>query len=224
MQAKKYILFLVVILIPVLVTGILSVPGFFAWLGHREFADEQYEQAITQYERSLASRIVGNKSDDYFNIASVYYKQQKYEEAIEYYLKALEAAQTPEQQEKILYNIGNAYVYYSLTLTEEEVTKKIAELQKAIQKYTDALDIDPDNLLASHNRRIAMDMLKELEQIDEAPEEEESQQEEQEAETEEAEESVAQQEEYEQENKSEYNERKHGDEGFPETQIGKEIW
>ena len=103
-----------------------------------------YEKSAKNYER------YANESDNaqsYYNTANSYYKQKKYDKALEYYKKA--KFEDDNQKADNLANMGNAYVKNA----------KKDSLQKAKESYEKSLEIKEDK----NTRENLEAVLKELE-------------------------------------------------------------
>jgi len=104
--------------------------------GNRLFAQEKYDEANNRYRDALTqnpeSPIV------HFNIGDALYKKRHYEEAIQAYQKAMNAADDVLLQSKAYYNIGNSLY-------------KLGRLPESILAYKKALELNPNDEEAKYN-------------------------------------------------------------------------
>jgi len=135
---------------------LLSVAGFGgAWglvrEGNKLFAEGQFDQALTRYTDAQLEE-PDNPSLQY-NIGTVLYKQKKYKEAVESFQKVAATANESDLKEKALYNMGNAY------FRQAESAGDIELLSKAVDAYTEALKLDPNDTDAKYNLEVVRRML-----------------------------------------------------------------
>ncbi|HUT55510.1 MAG TPA: tetratricopeptide repeat protein [bacterium] len=110
------------------------------------FNQGKYDLARAGYMR--AKDMSDEKSSEsyrlHFNIGDTFYKEGNYDEAQKEYDQALAAAD-PEVREQAYYNLGN--VYFKQGMKEQ----KIETLEKAVENYQNALQINPDDQDAKFN-------------------------------------------------------------------------
>jgi len=112
--------------------------------GNSAFRQQQYDAALERYQMAEAERPESPEID--YDIAGVLHQQEKYEEAIERYNKALnsqDASLHPWAQ----YNLGNTYF-------------RMDDYANAITAYQKALEADPSDLEAKFNLELARRKLK----------------------------------------------------------------
>jgi tetratricopeptide (TPR) repeat protein len=98
--------------------------------GNTFMKQKKYDDALKAYNN--AKKYVPNKKQDKrlsFNRGTAYYMLKEYKDSIYEFTKALQL-EDRNLQKKAFYNLGNAY------LKQENV-------QKAVQSYINALNIDP---------------------------------------------------------------------------------
>jgi len=83
----------------------------------------------------------------HFNLGDAYYKQGRYDEAIQSYKNALSFTEDKLNKAKVFHNIGNALL-------------KSQKYQESIEAYKNALKLNPDDLETKYNLSYALNMLK----------------------------------------------------------------
>ncbi len=114
--------------------------------GKKNEALEAYERALKYYRDAEIEKPESPQLS--YNIGNVNYQQEKYEDALEKYYRAL-STDEPENQAVTYYNMGNA-LYRS---------GKYAE---AIGVYQKCLDINPDDEDAKYNLEFVRKKMKEM--------------------------------------------------------------
>ena len=107
---------------------------------------EAYEQALKYYRDAEIEKPESPKLS--YNIGNVMYQQEKYQDALERYYKAL-SIDEPQDQAATYYNMGNA-LYRS------------GKYPEAIQSYQKCLDINPDDEDAKYNIEYVRKKMKEM--------------------------------------------------------------
>lgn len=110
-------------------------------------AKEHYENKEYKESSKLYEKVVSN-AQGYYNLGNSYYKQGKYEKAIENYNKVV--TEKADLEAKKLHNLGNAYA-------------KLGQLQEAKKVYEKALKLKNDEE-TQHNLDEVLKALKEQEQ------------------------------------------------------------
>jgi Ca-activated chloride channel homolog len=87
----------------------------------------------------------------HFNLGDAYYKQGRYDEAIQSYKNSLQFTNDKEKQAKVYHNIGNSLV-------------KEKKYEDGIGAYKNSLKQNPDDLETKYNLSYALDMLKQKQQ------------------------------------------------------------
>lgn len=128
-------------------------------LGNAAFRQQQYSDALEQYQ--IAETEIPESPELDYNIAGVLHHQEKYEEAIDKYNRALNS-QDMLLHTRSLFNLGNTYY-------------RMGDFPNAITYFQKALEADPDDLDAKFNLELARKMLKDNMQ----PEKQEQQQQQQ---------------------------------------------
>jgi len=128
------------------------------------FNEENYEEALGAYRDAQLE--APESPELHFNIGNVLYKQKKYEEAQEEYLKAL-TTEDALLQSQTYYNIGNCQ-FRSNALVE------------SIDSYKKCLEISPDDMDAKHNLEFVRNKLKEMAEQQQAQQQQQQQMQQQE--------------------------------------------
>lgn len=110
-------------------------------------AKEHYENEEYKESSKLYEKVVSN-AQGYYNLGNSYYKQGKYEKAIENYNKVV--TEKAELEAQKLHNLGNSYA-------------KLGQLQEAKKVYEKALKLKNDEE-TQHNLDEVLNALKEQEQ------------------------------------------------------------
>lgn len=101
-----------------------------------------------------------------FDNGDVAYRLKEYDQAFIYFKKSAEYAKDSLQKEQSLYNLGNTFVQ-----------KK--EYQNAIDLYDKVLELNPKNIDAQHNKKVAQELLKKQKKDQEKKEEQQKEKEKQ---------------------------------------------
>ncbi len=202
---------------------ILSLPGLILTWGKWQYYNQDYLAALNSFETSEWFSIF--KFDHLFAKGSGYYRMKDYSRAIERFKAAASEGMTNKQKELAYYNLGNSYYRQAEEKMNNQEEGVRENLLAAIDAYTQALEINPENREAHENRELAKRRLEEIEENSEQKEgdegeegDENNQDEKQETDPEEEQkikESIEEQKEAEEEGRKKYNDRKYFDEGFP---------
>jgi len=82
-----------------------------------------------------------------FNLGDAYYKQQRYDEAIQTFQSSFVNAKNDEEKAKIFHNIGNSFL-------------KSQKIKESIGAYKEALKLNPNDQETKYNLSYALNMLK----------------------------------------------------------------
>ncbi len=121
--------------------------------GNRLYENGQYLEAHSKYTDAQVDAPEMRELD--FNVGNTLYKQQKYDEAIEAYLRAAGSSQ-PAVEAGAYYNIGNC----RYMLGERQGSLQL--MRDAIDAYRQALSIDPNDMDAKYNIEYVQRRIKEL--------------------------------------------------------------
>lgn len=114
--------------------------------GKKEGSLEAYERALKNYRDAEIEKPESPELS--YNIGNVNYQQEKYQDALEKYYRAV-SVDEPEKQAATYYNMGNA-LYRS------------GKYPEAIQSYQKCLDINPDDEDAKYNIEFVRKKMKEM--------------------------------------------------------------
>ena len=137
--------------------------------GIQLYEAENYPKAKAWYEKQLPSPT--HRPYAQYNLGCIAYQEQDYAKAQEAFEAALHTP-SPDLQEKAFYNLGNT-AFQQASQASTNVQEAIQYLEKAIQAYTNSLDLNANNPKAKANCELAQ---KELERLkDQAKEKDEAQ-------------------------------------------------
>lgn len=113
---------------------------------NKEYHQGRYDSARAGYMR--AKDMVEERSPEsyrlHYNIGASFYKEGNYDQAEKEFQQA-RGSQDPELSEAAVYNLGN--VYFQKAMQDQ----KIETLEKAVENYQAALQMNPDNEDARFN-------------------------------------------------------------------------
>jgi len=109
--------------------------------GNQAFAEKAYLEALERYQSAQVES--PELAEPYFNAANTFYRQGDFPAALEQMQLALQYVDEATLAESSLFNLGN-------TLYNSQ------ELNQAIEAYTQALLLDPEDLDAKHNLELAL--------------------------------------------------------------------
>ena len=124
-------------------------------------ADSNIQEGLNQYQEGLFpeaeknfAKARSNRPDDRrldYNLGSSYYKQGKYEEALQDYTQSALDGSYPQLKKNSLYNAGNALF-------------KMGKLKEAEKTYKNVLALDPSDMDAKFNLEFVREQLKKKEE------------------------------------------------------------
>jgi len=124
-------------------------------------ADSKIQEGLNQYQEGLFpeaeenfSQARSSRPDDprlNYNLGSSYYKQEKFQEALQDYTHAALENSDPQLKKNSLYNSGNALF-------------KMGKLQEAEAAYKKVLTLDPSDMDAKFNLEFVREQLKKKEE------------------------------------------------------------
>ena len=119
-------------------------------------ADSNIQEGLNQYQEGLFpeaeknfAKARSNRPDDRrldYNLGSSYYKQGKYEEALQDYTQSALDDSYPQLKKNSLYNAGNALF-------------KMGKLKEAEKTYKNVLALDPSDMDAKFNLELVREQL-----------------------------------------------------------------
>ncbi len=125
------------------------------------FAAGDYQKAAELYRQALENR--SNDPQLNYNYGTAAYKNNLFDEAISSFAKALKTADLDLQQ-KAYYNKGNSHFKKGVAAGEANSQETMAEWQNAIDAYSAALNLGPDDADAKFNRDLVTKKLAEFKQ------------------------------------------------------------
>ena len=124
-------------------------------------ADSNIQEGLNQYQEGLFPKAeknfaeaLSNRPDDRrldYNLGSSYYKQGKYQEALQDYTQSASDDSYPQLKKNSLYNSGNALF-------------KMGKLKEAEKTYKKVLTLDPSDMDAKFNLEFVREQLKKKEE------------------------------------------------------------
>ena len=144
---KKSLLFLTIILmtVPVLAQSKRELNND----GVELYKSKKYADAEVKFKKGLEKD--PEMFQGHFNLGDSYYKQGRYDEAIQSYKNSLQFTEDKENQSKVYHNIGNSLL-------------KQQKYQESIGAYKNSLKQNPDDLETKYNLSYALNMMKQDQQ------------------------------------------------------------
>jgi Ca-activated chloride channel homolog len=156
--------------IAVLLFG-FSVPLATAATGLDEYQAGNFDKAQAEFERRLQATPQSDKL--HFNAGAASYKLGDFAKAVDHFTQSLLSGD-PTLREDSSYNLANALVRRGEAARGNE--EKKADWKNAIQHYSEALKLDPQNKQAEENREIVKKMLDDLEKQEKEQQKQDQQQ------------------------------------------------
>lgn len=113
------------------------------------YKDGKFADSEVNFKKGLEKD--GNMFEGHFNLGDAYYKQGRYDEAMQSYKNALSFTDDKIKQSKVYHNIGNSLL-------------KSQKLQESIGAYKNALKHNPNDLETKYNLSYALNMMKQNQQ------------------------------------------------------------
>ena len=129
--------------------------------GNAAFDNQAYDVSLQSYLE--AQGLAPELAEPAYNAANVHYRNQDYENALQFLQQALRNAEG-ELTGSSFYNLGN-----TLFSTQQ--------LEAAIEAYKDTLRINPDDMDAKHNLELALQQLQQQQEQEQQDEQQENQEE-----------------------------------------------
>jgi tetratricopeptide (TPR) repeat protein len=133
--------------------------------GNDDFAREAYLEALADYQSAQIDS--PEMAEPYYNAASALYREGAYPEALAQIQQALQYAASDTLAQNSFYNLGNT-------------SYSSQEWQAAVDAYTEALLLNPDDQEAKYNLELALQQLQQQQQQEQEQQEQEQEQEQQE--------------------------------------------
>jgi Ca-activated chloride channel homolog len=113
------------------------------------YEQKKYAESEVLFKKSLEKD--PNMFEGHFNLADSYYKQGRFDEAIQSYKNSLSFTEDKGNKSKAYHNLGNSFV-------------KGQKYKEAVQAYANALKNNPDDLETKYNLSYALNMMKQNQQ------------------------------------------------------------
>ena len=139
--------------------------------GLEEYQAGNFDESQAEFERRLQAAPQSEKL--HFNAGAASYKLGDFAKAVDHFTQSLLSGD-PKLREDSSYNLGNALVRRGEAAKGNE--EKKADWKNAIQHYSEALKLDPQNKQAEENREIVKKMLDDLEKQEKEQQQKQDQQ------------------------------------------------
>lgn len=126
--------------------------------GIAEYQSGQYEKAAEVFSKGLQSQPASRQLQ--FNAGTSAYKLGNFDQAVSHFTDAL-LAEDPKFRENAFYNLANSLVRKGEGAKENDAKK--TDWKSAIEHYSEALKLNPDNKLAQENRDLVKKLIEDLE-------------------------------------------------------------
>ena len=113
------------------------------------YSNQKYADAEVKFKKSLEKD--PEMFQGHFNLGDAYYKQGRYDEALQAYKNSLQFTDDKMDEAKVYHNIGNALM-------------KQQKYKESIGSYANSLKKNPDDLETKYNLSYALNMLKQNQQ------------------------------------------------------------
>ena len=141
LMKPRNILFFLILILALLTTACRASAEKLNKEGNQAFSEQVYQQALEAYQSAQIES--PELAEPYYNAANAYYRQGDYVKALEQISQALNFIDDELLAESSLYNLGNN-LYNS------------QELETAVEAYTEALLINPEDQDAKYNLELAL--------------------------------------------------------------------
>lgn len=131
--------------------------------GTDEYVEQNYGNSEVSYQK--ASSINPNSFEAKFNLADAFYKQEKYDDAVQKYSDLTSVEKDKQKLASVYHNIGNSLLNKtSKLIKDQKLDESIKELDKSIEAYKNALKNKPDDRETKYNLGYANRLKKLLEE------------------------------------------------------------
>ncbi len=113
--------------------------------GVRLYKDGKFIDSEVEFKKGLEKSPKSFHAN--FNLGDSYYKQGKYQDALDSYMAALPDAKTNFLKSQVYHNIGNALL-------------KDKKIKESIEAYSKSLGLNPNDQATKYNLSYALDLLK----------------------------------------------------------------
>jgi hypothetical protein len=128
--------------------------------GNQAFASQQYEEAYDAYEEAAVAEPESPRI--YFNKGAVRYMQGDYLQAVDLFAQAAQKSKDLRFEARSLYNTGNSYFRESERQRDSDLQKSLEDLEKSIDYYQQAVQLDDSLDDAAHNIEVVRLTMKQV--------------------------------------------------------------
>jgi Ca-activated chloride channel homolog len=128
--------------------------------GNREYNENQFNKAEVLYKKSLLKTPTFPQAN--YNLGNTYYKQKRYDKAIEQYMKVIPNLKDKKIGAQTYHNLGNSFL--EKYKTENDQQKKSQCLDNSIRAYKNALINSPKDKDTKYNLSYALALKRLLQQ------------------------------------------------------------
>lgn len=153
-----------VLLAPLIAVPVaVASPGEAVRQGNALYDAGSFNAAAQQYD--AAAQALPDAAAVHFNLGNALFKQQRFDDAVEHYARALTTAVPgPAGLEgRLKYNLGNV-AYQRALQALPDAQQALAHLRSAMTYYRDSLEVDPQQGNARYNLELAHTLLRQLQQ------------------------------------------------------------
>ncbi len=143
----------------IVLLGASLAPSAYCSKGEEAYNRQDYLQAAEYYRQKLEK--LPEDPQLLYNYGTAAFKNNMYDEAIEAFTKALKSDDI-ELQKKAYYNRGNSYYQKGVEAQQADPKVTIDQWQQALSSLDSALQLNPQDADAEHNRQIIAKQLEEL--------------------------------------------------------------
>lgn len=127
--------------------------------GNRLYLDGQYSASLDKYREGLEK--LPNSDILNFNAGAACYKEEEYEEAVDYFRKSL-LGEGDTLKEKAYYNLGNTLYHHGIGREDSDLPSAVKNLEDSIREYEKAMAFNPKDEGIKFNHGFVTDELKRL--------------------------------------------------------------
>ncbi len=143
----------------IVLLGASLAPSAYCSKGEEAYNRQDYLQAAEYYRQKLEK--LPENPQLLYNYGTAAFKNNMYDEAIEAFTKALKSDDI-ELQKNAYYNRGNSYYRKGVEAQQADPKVTIDQWQQALSSLDSALQLNPQDADAEHNRQIIEKQLEEL--------------------------------------------------------------
>ena len=145
MNSKRFLVSIIFIATAFISTSIAQSKRSLVNDGVDEYNLKKYNDAEVKFKKGLEKD--PKMFEGHFNLGDTYYKEGRYDEALQAYKNSLEFTKDKENQAKVYHNIGNALL-------------KSKKYKESVGAYANSLKLNPKDNDTKYNLSYALNMLK----------------------------------------------------------------